>query len=133
MTTGNDEREPVGDEGNGGSATHDGATPTDDGVAATHDGATPEGTRPGDQVGLGHVVANEAGIGDGEPATTDGPLVEAASEASFPASDPPGFTSEPATSAERHDQPPRAGTPSGRTQPWTDRDTLELPNPRDVP
>jgi hypothetical protein len=78
-------------------------------------------TRPGGAVGLGHVVANASGLGDREPRTPDGPLLEEASQDSFPASDPPGFMSDPATPAE-----PALARRSAGSEP-------ELRDPRDVP
>ena len=54
---------------------------------------------PGDDVGLGRVVDNRSGLGHGEPDADRGETVEDASEASFPASDPPGFTDAPASAA----------------------------------
>ena len=65
---------------------------------------------PGTRVGLGRVVENRSGLGHEEPGTdgpatpaSDAPGVDEASDASFPASDPPGFMSEPATPADRED------------------------------
>ncbi len=45
-----------------------------------------EAARAGDPVGLGTVVANPAGLGR---SAADEPLLDEASEESFPASDPP--------------------------------------------
>lgn len=75
------------------------------------------GTRAGDQVGLGRVVQNQASIGSPDPEDPASPEVNEASADSFPASDPPGFMSEPPTS----------GAAGGRPAEG------ELPDPRDVP
>jgi hypothetical protein len=58
------------------------------------------GSRAGDQVGLGRVIEDRRSTGspDNDELVADrDPAVEAASEDSFPASDPPGFTSDAAT------------------------------------
>jgi hypothetical protein len=52
---------------------------------------------PGDRVGLGRVVRTDTGA-RGQPASG---AVEESSEESFPASDPPGFGSGPATPVDR--------------------------------
>jgi hypothetical protein len=70
---------------------------------------------PGDTVGLGRVVDNPANLGKPERETDPGALVEAASEDSFPASDPPTFADSPATpadGAERMDAPGDADAPA---------------------
>lgn len=67
------------------------------------EGGPPE---PGTQVGLGRVVDNRAGLGEPEGDAGAAPLVEEASEDSFPASDPPVFMSDPPT--------PGGGGPTGR-------------------
>ncbi len=49
---------------------------------------------PGDTVGLGHVIEDLRSPGMPD---VDDPTIEDASEDSFPASDPPTFSSDPAT------------------------------------
>jgi hypothetical protein len=64
---------------------------------------------PGDHVGLGRVVDNPSGLGHAELEPETGEGVEAASEDSFPASDPPGYADAPAAAAdgrEREATPP---------------------------
>ena len=61
---------------------------------------------PGDQVGLGRVVDNASNLGHTERGADTGTTVEAASEDSFPASDPPGFADGPATPADRGEGTP---------------------------
>jgi hypothetical protein len=70
---------------------------------------------PGDPVGLGRVVDNPANLGKPERETDPGALVEAASQDSFPASDPPTFADSPATPADRAEgmgAPGSAGAPA---------------------
>jgi hypothetical protein len=94
-----------------------------------HDENRIPGSDAGDQVGLGRVIEDRRSVGSpdtgdpGEPsqrlrtdatrADADDPLVEEASEDSFPASDPPTFMSD---------------TPTPR-----DPERIELPAPREVP
>lgn len=57
-----------------------------------------EGHEPGDSVGLGRVVENPTGLGE-TPADAERiePDVDASSDGSFPASDPPAFSVQPVT------------------------------------
>jgi hypothetical protein len=74
------------------------------------------GTRAGEQVGLGRVVEDRRSTGSPDredPGGPDDPLVEQASEDSFPASDPPTFNADTATP----DRADRIEPPAGNDVP----------------
>ena len=93
-------------------------------------------TEPGATIGLGRVVENPAGLGRDAQPTPEGPLVEEASEDSFPASDPPSFASDKATPGERAiTGPDAAGRDAAGSEPGPadagDMPGTELPDPEE--
>jgi len=74
------------------------------------------GSQAGEQVGLGRVVEDRRSTGSpdpddpGMPAAPDAPVVEQASEESFPASDPPTFNADTATPRDRDRIEPPSGS-----------------------